>query len=390
VKHIAVMIPGLDRIGGAERQAMLLAIGLRRRGCRVTMVALSGSGGTAAEELVAAGVGFVSLEMRKGLADPRGWLRFHCWLKCEQPHVVHAHLPHAAWMARWSRLAAHVSVVIDTVHSSATGTLGRRIGYALSRWLPDHVTAVSHAGAASHLTAGMVSQERFSVLANGIDVENWHQDRQVRNEMRAELGLQGEFLWLAVGRLEPVKGLPALLIAMAQLSRPARLFVLGDGPLRSELVRLAERLGLERLVRFRGFEPDVKPWMQAADGLVLSSRYEGLPTVLLEAGACSLPVVATDVPGTHEVLVDGETGCLARAGDVGSLGAQMARLMEMTPKARRVMGEKARKRVIDNFSLEVVLDRWEELYEELLERNVRRRVRLRQRTILTRLNAPKA
>jgi hypothetical protein len=76
VSHIAVVIPGLDRIAGAEQQAMLLAKGLRRRGWRVSVVALSGSGGAAADELRKAGVEFISLEMRKGLADPRDGFAF--------------------------------------------------------------------------------------------------------------------------------------------------------------------------------------------------------------------------------------------------------------------------------------------------------------------------
>ncbi len=104
MSHAAIAIPGLNRIGGAERQAMLLAKGLRRRGWRVSVIALSGDGGEAAAELRACGVAFTSLEMRKGLADPRGWIRFHRWLRREQPDVLHAHLPHAAWLCRWSRL----------------------------------------------------------------------------------------------------------------------------------------------------------------------------------------------------------------------------------------------------------------------------------------------
>ena len=85
MSHVALVIPGLDRIGGAERQVVLLAKGLVQRGWRVTVVALSGTGGNAAGELAAAGVGFRSLEMRKGLADPRGWLRFRRWLRQESP-----------------------------------------------------------------------------------------------------------------------------------------------------------------------------------------------------------------------------------------------------------------------------------------------------------------
>ncbi|MGA2568882.1 MAG: glycosyltransferase [Terracidiphilus sp.] len=366
MKHVAIVIPGIDRIGGAERQAMLLAEGLRDRDWRVSVVALSGTGGSAAAELQRSGVGFVSLEMRKGLADPRGWIRFHRWLKRERPDVVHAHLPHAAWMARWSRLAADVPVVVDTLHSSSIGGRGRRIGYMCSRRLTDHVTAVSHAAMASHLAAGMVREENLSVLANGIDVDAWEPDARTRAAVRRELGVTDDFLWIAVGRLEQVKDYPTLLRAFRWSRRKARLVILGAGPMKAELTRLAGELGLERRTRFLGFEPDVRRRMQAADGVVLASRHEGLPMVLLEAGACGLPSVATDVAGTQEVIVDGVNGWLARAGDVRSLAAAMERLMNAPFDKRREMSECAKKLVTRRFGMAMVLDRWEELYEELL------------------------
>jgi glycosyltransferase involved in cell wall biosynthesis len=375
MSHAAMMIPGLDRLGGAEQQAISLAKGLRRRDWRVSVVALSGTGGDAAAELEGAGVRFLSLQMRKGLADPRGWLRFHNWLRREQPDVLHAHLPHAAWLARWSRLAAPVPLVVDTLHSSATGAMGRHFGYACSRQLPDHVTAVSHATAASHLAAGMVSESNLSVIWNGIDVDRWQPDAQERAQARDELGIRDEFLWLAVGRLEAVKDYPCLLRAMTRTPEHTQLLVLGAGPQEGRLNELAEWLGVKQRVRFAGFEPDVVRWMRAADGFVLSSRYEGLPMVLLEAGACGVPVVATDVPGTREVVVDGETGWLAPAGDAQELAKTMMKLMRMTLDARLAMGERARRHVAEHFSLEAVLDRWERLYAELLERkNANRRI----------------
>jgi hypothetical protein len=96
MSHVAFVIPTLDRVAGAERQVMLLAGGLARRDWRVSVVALSGSGGEAAQELCQGGIQFHSLEMRKGIADPRGWMRFQTWLRRESPYVMHAHLPHAA------------------------------------------------------------------------------------------------------------------------------------------------------------------------------------------------------------------------------------------------------------------------------------------------------
>jgi glycosyltransferase involved in cell wall biosynthesis len=369
MNRIALLIPGLDGIGGAERQLVLLAKGLRRRGWRVSVVALSGTGGEAAAELIAADVTFLSLHMRKGLADPGGWMRFNRWLRRERPDVVHAHLPHAAWLGRWSRVAAPVRVLVDTLHSSSTGTLGRRFGYRLSNWLPDKVTAVSVAVAQAHIQARMVTAARLAVLPNGVDLTTWKPDIEVRNAFRRVLDLKGKFLWFAAGRLDPVKDYRTLLLAMVDVPEAARLVIAGSGPMENELRRLCDELGLEDRVQFLGFEPNVLRWMLAANGLVLASRWEGLPMVVLEAAACEVPAVATDVPGTHEVVVDGKTGFLAAEGSAKALAEAMTRMMEIPGEERRAMGERARQFVLERYSLDAALDRWEALYAELLTRN---------------------
>lgn len=370
MNHVAFVIPSLERIGGAERQVILLAKGLVKRGWRVTVVALSGPGGDGAGELTAASVGFLSLGMRKGLADPRGWIRFHRWLRQEAPDVVHAHLHHAAWLARWSRLGAPVRALVDTLHSSSTGSFSRHLGYRCSDWLPDAVTAVSQAVADAHRSAAMAGARKLQVLPNGVDVAAWRADPAVRTAMRQELGLGDEFLWFAAGRLVPVKDYPTLLGALRQAPGNASLVIAGRGPLHSELLRLSASLGLAGRVRFLGFEPDVRRWMQAADGFVLSSRLEGLPMALLEAAACALPAVATDVPGTREAVVHGQTGLLAAAGNAAALEDAMTAMTRTPPEERRAMGDRARQRVIERFSLEAVLDRWEALYAGLLQRNL--------------------
>ncbi len=102
-----------------------------------------------------------------------------------------------------------------------------------------------------------------------------------------------------------------MLNAFAGLPGAARLVVAGGGPQEAALHRLAESLGIAPRVRLLAFEPNVRRWMQAADGFVLSSLWEGLPVSLLEAGACGLPCVATAVAGSQEVVMDGATGYLA-------------------------------------------------------------------------------
>ncbi len=376
MNHIALLIPSLEKTAGAERHVISLAKGMRSRGWRVSVVALSGNAANAAAEFKAVGVEFLSLEMRHGLADPRGWIRFSRWIGREKPHVVHAHMHEAAWLARWSRLttpgqalpglASSVNVVIDTLHSPTTGNLARRFGYRASDWLADGVTAVSQSVADSHLAARMVDPNKLTVLWNGIDVDKFCPDSSARESVRRELGLTGEFLWLAAGRLETVKDYPTLLRAFSLVPHPARLLIAGDGSLTNELRSLSARLGLEHRVSFLGFQQDVRPWMQAADGFVLSSRWEELPACLLEAGACALPSIATDVPGSREVIVRGRTGRLTPAGAPHALASEMTVMVQSSPRERRAMGNLARLHIAERFSLDAMLDRWENFYRRLL------------------------
>lgn len=283
---------------------------------------------------------------------------------------------HAAWLTRWSRLTMPTQmlsdtesppqVFIDTLHSSSTGGLPRRLGYRSSDWLADSVTAVSQSVADAHLAAGMVDEKKLSVVPNGVDVEDFRPDEWTGATVRQELGLNDEFLWLAAGRLEPVKDYPTLLLAFANLPDHARLLIAGAGSQQSELCRLSAGLGLERRVRFLGFQQDIKPWMRVADGFVLSSRWEGLPVGLMEAGAFALPSVATDVPGSREVIVRERTGRLTPSFSPVALARTMTAMVHSSPHERRTMGNLARLHVAQSFSLEAMLDRWEKHYRRLL------------------------
>jgi glycosyltransferase involved in cell wall biosynthesis len=266
-----------------------------------------------------------------------------------------------------------VRVLVDTLHSSSTGPLRRKLGYRCSKWLTDKVTAVSTAVAHAHLRARMVTPARLAVLPNGVDTVVWRPDAEVRGAFRRILDLKGKFLWLAAGRLDPVKDYRTLLEAMVEVPEAARLVIAGSGPMEGELHRLSAELGLEDRVQFLGFEPNVLRWMLAADGFVLSSRWEGLPMVILEAAACAVPAVATDVPGTREVVVDGLTGFLAEEGSAQGLQEAMTRMMQAPRAERLAMSDRARQFVLERFSLDAALDRWDALYAELLKRNAKPR-----------------
>lgn len=364
--HIAFLIPTLDRIGGAEQQVILLARSLARRGRRVTVIALSGTGGDAAADLQSNGIAFVSLRMRKGLADPRGWIQLHRWIKRNHPDALHAHLPHAILIARWSRWLAPVRILVETIHSPATGAPLRRFAYRISAHQPDAVTAVSHAAAEPSRARRMVQQAQLAIVPNGIDLDHWKPNPEIRRAMRQKLGLRNEFLWLSVGRLDPVKDHTTLLRAFARLSPAARLLVAGAGPFESELRQLTASLGLESRVQFLGFQRDVLPWMQAADAFALTSRWEGLPVAFLEAAACEMPAVCTDIPAIRELVSNVSGNMLVPVGDSGALAAAMNAMMALPEPDRCALGQGMRHSVATRFNLLSVVDQWEEIYRALL------------------------
>jgi glycosyltransferase involved in cell wall biosynthesis len=260
-------------------------------------------------------------------------------------------------------------VLVDTIHSSSTGAVGRRFGYRVTNWIPDKITAVSQASADSWSGARMVSLENLLVLPNGIDTDHWKPDPTIREEMLRKLGLEGGFLWIAVGRLEPVKDYPLLLRAMAGLPSHAVLAIAGGGSLENVLRKQSTELGLRDRVRFLGFESRVLPWLLAADGFVLCSKWEGLPLALLESGACGLPAVVTDVAGIREVVADSQGSVLVSPGNVESLRAGMMQVMLMCPSERNGMGLRLRQAVVERFNINSVLDKWEALYVGLLAKN---------------------
>lgn len=366
--HIAYLIPTIDRIGGAEKQLMLLAAGMARRGWRVTVIALSGNGGQAAQDLSVANVSFLSLQMPGSLASLHGWHRLRRWISSAQPEVIHAHLAQASLMGRLIRLLAPVRVLIDTIHSPATGSNLRQLAYRLTSRLSDAVTAVSHTCAQSWLDARTLHRSELTVIPNGIDTERWKPFLTSRDDTQKTAAETAEFRWIAVGRLDAVKDYATLLHAFSMLPASARLAIAGSGPLEEALHLQARQLGIDDRVRFLGFQNDVRPFMQNSDAFVLSSRWEGLPIALMEASACGLPAVFTETPGSRELLSASPLP-IAPVGDSVALAAAMKALMDLSKSKRRQLGESARRHVVASFDQEAVLTQFETLYLRLLKAN---------------------
>lgn len=364
---ILFVITDLD-YGGAETQLINLASRLKKRGWDVHVISMLPPQAFM-KELAAAGIPLATLNMHRGMPDPRAIIRLAMIIRLCRPDVVHSHMVHANLLARIVRPLAPMPVLICTAHSTYEGGRQREIFYRITDPLCDLTTQVSQAGLERYVRVGATPRHKIRYVPNGIDTEKFRPSLEDRKRIRDKLRLKDFFVWLAVGRFHVQKDYPNLLNAFAQVARRfsnVRLLIAGDGPLRTDMEDLAKKLGLDVYIRFLGIYHNVSELMNAADAFVLSSRYEGFGLVLAEAMACQLPVVATDSGGPREILNEGRLGFLVTPGEPNSLGDAMLKLMALPKAERQAMGQAGRAYVEANYSLKQVVDKWEALYMEML------------------------
>jgi glycosyltransferase involved in cell wall biosynthesis len=358
-------------MGGADKLILTAARAMQAHGHDVQIVSLTELGpmGVEAREL---GIPTESLKMPRGVPDPRGMLRLITLVRSWRPDVVHSHMVHANLMARVLRLFVRIPVLISTIHNIYEGGRLLMAGYQLSNGLVDHITIVSEAAAERFVRERIVPRELLTVVPNGVDIDLFRNvPPETRHSLRHSLALDQEFVWLAVGRFEIAKDYPTMLRAFAAVRErepQSVLLLVGRGSLREETGALAAELGLGSSVRFLGVRQDVPEVMSAADGYVMSSAWEGMPMVLLEAAAAALPIVATNVGGNGEVVRDNESGYLVPPREPAALADAMRRLMHLAAAERRLMGSRGREHVRIHYGLDRVAEDWERLYADVLAR----------------------
>lgn len=231
----------------------------------------------------------------------------------------------------------------------------------------DRVVCVS-AGQAERVRRAGAPAERIRVIHNAARLQAFADPNPaMRDELFRLAGGDGPVV-LAAGRFSPEKGFQFLVEAARLVHRvvPAARFVLcGDGPLRAALVRRTARQGIADRVRLPGFRYDLDGLLPWADLVVLPSLTEGLPNVALEAAAAGVPVVATAVGGTPEVVVNGLTGFLVPPAEPLALAGRITELL-LHPQRARAFGAAGRRRVEDHFSFEAQARAYQALFAELV------------------------
>ncbi|MCH7548955.1 MAG: glycosyltransferase family 4 protein [Candidatus Krumholzibacteriota bacterium] len=363
--------------GGAERYITHVATGLDRSAFRPALVMRSdGADDRALEtwrrEMEANGIPVQRVPMRVPLRpdDVPGIRRA---IAESRPDVVHVNMPgpydgQMGLVAPIARLAGAKRVVttehLPMVEYLWKRALVKRVGYAFV----DRVLTVCRANVPYLTGRQAVAKERVRVIPNALR-EDYGQSHTDPEAIRTEKDIPADRVVVTfVGNLLEHKGLADVILSLVeQPDMPWHLLVVGGGPEEERCRKLLADAGLESRATFVGAVPasEVESLLAASDILTLPSRIEGMPYVILEAMASSLPVVATSVYGIPEMVSDGDTGLLVAAGDRAALGQSLMRLIE-DAELRRTLGTRARERFVQLFTLERQIASMEALYREVL------------------------
>jgi glycosyltransferase involved in cell wall biosynthesis len=294
-----------------------------------------------------------------------------------KPAIVHTHSSKAGILGRWAAWCSGIPLILHTVHgfgvTPAQPRWLQRLFILLERltgWITTHWVVVAAIDAQRGRQWGLFN-ENVSVIRPGIDPRPFQRppDPEGRRQMREQLGAgPDDQLVGTVACLKPQKA-PEDLVAVAKLvcaRMPHAKFVLiGDGILRPRVQALIDEQGLHERVRLAGWRRDIDRAMISFDALLLTSHWEGLPRVLLEAASAGLPIVATKVGGVEEAVIDRDRTRLYEAGDIDGLAEGVeALLRDRTTGATPFATE--RKQLPKEFHIEEMVEQYQSLYDRLL------------------------
>jgi glycosyltransferase involved in cell wall biosynthesis len=342
--------------------------------------------GEGARALRAEGFAYRAVPMSRGVS-PRPHInavaRLTASLRHDPADLVHTHTPIGGMVGRAAAALARVPVVVHTFHglAYADGKLGvgERTFLLAERLLvpsTDHFFSQAVGDAERAVRLGIADANRIEVIGNGIDLSRFHPDVAKREATRFALGIPPRaIVAITVARLIREKGILDLAAAAASLSGiPDLYFVVVGEALASDRDSIEKELDNHPVVglmggRWRrlGYRSDVDDLLRCADVFILPSYREGLPRSLIEAMACGVPAIASDIPAGRELVEDGVNGLLVRPHDVRALSSAIERLAQ-DANLRITMGEHARRFALDRHDESQVLDREIRAFNRLLGR----------------------
>ena len=374
---INLHIIGDLEIGGAERSLHSLLTGGLAQACENHVISLTDQGvfGPRIESL-GVNVHCLGLRSERGLLGAA--LELRKLARLIRPNLIQGWMYHGNLAARLARFGApqapklvwNIRHSLDNISHEKRGTRWTIRGGKMLSTSVDTILYNSNKSRTQHEAFGYASQNGL-VIPNGFDTDLWRPNSAARENMRAELGLKEQDILVGfVARFHPMKDLANLLTAVAPIiaqNNRVHLAVVGNGNEKSNpaLAALYANIPAQTL-HIMGPRNDVQDVLAGFDTFCLSSNSEAFPNVLGEAMACGVVSVATDVGDVRKVL--GDTGILVPPSDSEALMAALAKMVAMPREERRNAGKKARKRIVENFSLDATVQRYKSLYTSLMEK----------------------
>lgn len=342
-QHVLSLLGGLDR----ERFQPMLACSRQ---------------GTLARRAAELCIPVYPLPFISPLRNPFGWsgtIELARLIARERPRIVHAH-SWGGWLMSYpaTLLFRRRLLLLCTIHSHPpAGPFAQRVVGRVGR-KTDRISCVSQA--LTRLWPG--EQANIEVIPNGIDLPDISNSKE---ELRRQVGLpQDTPVVGTVARFAPQKGIAYLLEAAVRV-KGAHFAVIGEGPLKPELEARAQKLGLGERFHFLGRVPDARALLSAFDIIALPSISEGSSIAAMEAMAAGRPIVASRLEALQEIVREGETGLFAAPAEPDELAGAINSLLQQPDLARR-MGEAGKRRVHENFSVELMIARTGALYERMV------------------------
>lgn len=360
---IAFCITGLQP-GGAERALVQIVTRLNRERWAPVVYSLTGSG-PLVEPLQQAGIPTEILQVRSA-RDVRIIWHLAQKFKAQKPVLLQTFLFHANLAGRLAARLAHVPHVVSGIRVSEKRRNGHLLLDRLTNRLVELNICVSQSVADFSIQTGHLSPTKITVVPNGVEFQRFAE--AVPAELTCWNIPTDAKVVLSVGRLDPQKAPHDLLSAFLKFARQApefHLLFVGDGPLRAELEQRVSESGYSSQVHFAGWQPQIPELMRAADCLVLSSLWEGMPNVVLESMAAGLPVISTRVDGIFELIQPGEQGTLVEIGSIDQLHQALVDFRSSPAQFAR-MAENAQTLVEQEFTWESIARKYDQIYSQIL------------------------
>lgn len=388
--HICHVITRLI-VGGAQENTLLTCEGLHVRGHRVTLIAgpTRGPEGSLVERAKAGGYEYIELPELIRAINPWMDARARRMLSMEfdrlRPDIVHTHSSKAGIIGRVAAYKSRVPLIVHTIHGMS---FNRTQPWYIQRayaWLERYAARRSHAIVTvadamidQSVAAGVAKREKFQTVYSGMEIGEFTPTRYDRAAVRAAWGVSDDDVVVGtVARLFRRKGYEQLIPIMADAAEqnPRLRFVwVGDGAQREDYVAELQRRGLVERTTLTGLIPPsrVPEMLAGCDIVAHTSQWEGLPRVVVQALLMQVPVVAFNIDGTPEVVLDGQTGHIVPLNDEDAFVAALLRLAD-DPAARRRMGQAGRQHCLERFDWRKMVDDLDRLYQRLAAQRARRR-----------------